>query len=318
MARAAVVNACPMQPGFDVAVVISTTLRNTLARAVRSVSAQDLRGKIQVLIGVDIREGDAGQLKALQAECPPTVTLTIFDPGYSTSQRHGGLYKNAYGGALRTILTFAANSRFVAYLDDDDWFAPDHLSSLLAAIDGKVWAHSYRWLVDDRTGWVICKDEWDAVGVGRGINQDRYGGFVNPSSLMIDKIQCQSILHLWSNAMFADGSGEDRLIFQKLLQAPYGATGLYTSYFQMTARNIDDDHHVREFAARGILWPQQRELIAVVEDHARQATASFTAGNVDAATTACKKALAINPYHEESLQLLQQCMDSGRATHATE
>jgi hypothetical protein len=295
-----------MQTGFDVAVVIPTTLRDTLSRAVRSVFAQDLKGRIQVLIGVDVAGGDASQLQALRDECPAPVTLTVFDPGYSTSQRHGGLYPNAYGGALRTILSFAANSRYVAYLDDDDWFAPDHLSSLLAAIKGKVWAHSYRWLVDDRTGWVICRDEWDAVGVGRGINQERYGGFVNPSSLMIDKMQCQSILHLWSNAMFADGSGEDRLIFQKLLQAPYSATGLYTSYFQMTSRNIDDDHHVREFVKRGILWPQQRELIAVLEDHARRAATSLAAGDTDAAIAACKEVLAINLYHAESLKILVQ------------
>ena len=295
-----------MQTGFDVAVVIPTILRATLGRAIRSVFAQDYAGKIQVLIGIDGTGGDAGQIAQLQAECPPHVTLTLLDLGYSTARRHGGLYSNAYGGALRTILSYAANSRFVAYLDDDDWFGPNHLSSLLQAIAGKVWAHSYRWLVDASTGWVICPDEWDAVGVGQGINQDRYGGFVNPSSLMLDKMQCHTILHLWSNAMFEDGSGEDRLIFQKLLQAPYGATGLYSSYFQMTQRNIDDAHHVAEFRKRGIFWPQQRDLVPVVIDHARAAAEHLQAGAMAQAITACKAALAINPYHEESLRLLAQ------------
>ncbi|MEI9981856.1 MAG: hypothetical protein WDN69_00740 [Aliidongia sp.] len=62
-------------------------------------------------------------------------------------------------------------------MDDDDWWARGHLSSLRAAISGRSWAYSYRWLVDRDTGWPICRDEWDSVGVGQGINQQRFGGF---------------------------------------------------------------------------------------------------------------------------------------------
>ncbi len=293
-----------MNTGFDVAVVIPTTLRQTLGRSVRSVFAQEISGRVQVLVGIDVAQGDAGQLDALRAECPAHVTLTVLDLGYSTSRRHGGLYDNAYGGALRTILTYAAGSRYVAYLDDDDWYGPTHLSALLAAIAGHGWAWSGRWLVDDRTGWTICRDEWDAVGPGQGINAERFGGFVNPSSLMLDKIACHTILPLWANAMFADGSGEDRLIFQKLVQFPCGATGDFTSYFQMTGRNVDDEHHVREFRKRGILWTSDRSLIQVAVAHAERARDLYEAGDREEAASECRAALAINPYHTEALELL--------------
>ena len=37
----------------------------------------------------------------------------MLDLGYSTPQRSGGTYPSYYGGALETILSYAANSRYV-------------------------------------------------------------------------------------------------------------------------------------------------------------------------------------------------------------
>ncbi len=236
----------------DAAVVIPTTLRPSLARAVRSVFRQSGVERVQVLIGVDQRLGDGRLLATLAHECPPHVTLTTFDPGYSTAQAHGGLYPNTFGGALRTILSYAAHSRYVAYLDDDDWWADDHLSGLLAAIQGRAWAFSYRWLVDHMTEQTLCRDEWDSVGPGRGINQESHGGFCCPSTLMLDINSCHGILPWWSQAGFDDGSGEDRLIFRALKPHPWGASNLYSCYYTMRAEVQAHPHHAEQFAARGI------------------------------------------------------------------
>ena len=190
------------QEPADVAVVIQTVLRPSLLRAVRSVFDQDHAGRIQVLIGIDSHQGDASLLDTLASECPANVILTLLDLGYSTSARHGGIYNNCYGGALRTILSYAANSRYVAYLDDDDWWGRQHLSSLLSAIPHKDWAFSYRWLVDRETGWPICRDEWDSTGPGSGINLEHFGGFVSPGCLLLDKAACHLVLPFWSLSPF--------------------------------------------------------------------------------------------------------------------
>lgn len=247
----------------DVAVVIPTTLRPSLLRAVRSVYTQDLTGTLHLLIGVDQRLGDTAVLDTITQECPGHVTLTVFDPGYSTSKRHGGVYSNAFSGAIRTILSYAANSRSVAYLDDDDWWTPDHLSSLLSVMAGKDWAFSYRWLVDHDTGWLICQDEWDSLGPGRGINAERYGGFCCPSTLMLNKEACHFILPLWSLSPFSDGTGEDRLIFQELLKRPqWAASGRYSCFYDMPLEVQKHEHHAREFAARGLSWMGDADQIA--------------------------------------------------------
>ena len=148
---------------FDVAVVIPTILREGLLRAVRSIYAQDFTGRVQILVGIDGASGSRHNLEILQEECPADAALCILDPGYSTAKQNGGLYSASSGGSLRTVLSYMAHSEFVAYLDDDNMFAPNHLSALCEAIDGHDWAFSHRWFVDPATLHPVCIDEW---GVG--------------------------------------------------------------------------------------------------------------------------------------------------------
>jgi hypothetical protein len=248
-----------LQPPFDVAVVIPTVPRPALDRAVRSIFAQDCSGRVQILIGLDAGAADPALVDGLTRDCPASMQLSWLDPGYSTSARHGGLYPNRFSGALRTILTYLANSRLVAYLDDDNWWAPDHLSTLVAAIAGADWAFSQRLFVEAATGEPICVDQWESVGPDAGIFQERFGGFVDPSSLMIDKLACHDVAPLWSLASFDNGSGEDRLVFQMLKQHYRGrASGRATSYYTVTP---DDPMHaarMQMLRAAGISLPSER------------------------------------------------------------
>lgn len=288
-----------------VAVVVPTILRPSLLRAARSVFRQEFPGRIHLLIGIDVPQGDPAVLDAVRAECPPHVMLTVLDLGYSTSRRHGGLCSNFYGGALRTILSHAANAPLVAYLDDNDWFAADHLASLCHAIAGRQWAFSHRWIVDPDTLWPICPDEWDSVGPGKGINAERFGGFVQPSTLMIDRAACHGMLHLWSLAAFPDGTGEDRLVFDALHRNfAWGATGRASAYCIATAESVLHDHHVREFERRGIRWVTDRSLVAQIEAHAAEAQTAVGNARWEAARDASLAALRVHPHHAPSLHRL--------------
>ncbi len=225
-------NQADLQSPFDVAVVIQTVLRPRLLQAVRSVFAQDYPGRIQVLLGIDRREGDPTMISALQRECPERMTITVIDPGYSTSRRHGSVYPNFYGGALRTVLSYLANSRYVAYLDDDNWWARQHLSSLLAAIAGKAWAFSLRVMVDEKSDEIICRDEFFSLGPGKGIWAPQFGGLVDTGCLLLDKLACHETLPAWCLARFTNGAGEDSMVFGRLKHLPWGATDLYTSFYR--------------------------------------------------------------------------------------
>jgi hypothetical protein len=233
------------QQGFDVAVVIPTLLRPQLRRAVESVFKQDLPGRVQILVGIDRHEGDSAMLQALKAAAPPHIHLSVFDLGYSTSSRYGGQHSCAYGGSLRTALTYLANSRRIAYLDDDDWWAPDHLSAMVEALEGHAWCWTLRHYAAAGSDAALCVDEWESVGPDAGIYKEQWGGHVAPSCLMLDAQRCHFLLPAWSTGVTANGGGEDRIVFQLLRQLDDqgGTTGRATSFATMLPH--DEAHAFR-------------------------------------------------------------------------
>lgn len=234
----------------DVAVVIPTTLEPCLVRAVRSVYAQSYPGMVQIMVGVDVPKGNRDVLETLRAECPDRMRLTPLDLGYSTSARHGGFYRNSSGGALRTILSYAANARYLAYLDDDNWWAPSHLSVLLAAIKGHGWAWSLRWYVHPRTLAPIAVDRWESVGPDRGIYAKRFGGFVDTNCPLLDKRNCHWLVPAWCLPENNRGAGVDRLVFERLRKAFNGAaTGKATAYYVVRRADVATIRHFMTRAA---------------------------------------------------------------------
>ncbi|MBT3358770.1 MAG: methyltransferase domain-containing protein [Rhodospirillales bacterium] len=220
------------QQPFDVAVIVPTMLRPSLDVAVRSIFAQDIEGRVQIMIGIDKAQGSRELLDALIADCPDNMCISVVDPGYSTSAPNGGLYNVLAGGSLRTALCYLANSTHIAFLDDDNWWAPNHLWSLLAAIQGFDWAFSLRWYVDPDTHEPLCVDEWESVGPGKGIYAEKFGGFVDTNTLMINKMACHWVLPAWCQALTNVGRGEDRTMFDRLRRHHSAAwSGEATSYY---------------------------------------------------------------------------------------
>ena len=119
-----------LQAPFDVTVVMPTVLRETLAPAIESVYAQQGGLRIQILLGVDAAEAPVDDFRPLFEAHPTNCVVQVLYPGYSTSVRHGGLHPARDGGALRSVLTYLANSRLVAYLDDDNWYGERHLAGM--------------------------------------------------------------------------------------------------------------------------------------------------------------------------------------------
>jgi hypothetical protein len=187
-----------IQTPFDVAIVMATVVRPSLSQAIRSIFGQRFAGRIQILVGIDRWDGEPAILEALLAERPSHVAVTRIDLGYSTSQRHGGLYPSFFGGALKTILSYAANSRYVTYLDDDNWYAPDHLDTMLEAMKGKVWAFALRHFVETRSGDLLCPDTWESVGPRRGVYAKTQGGFVDTNCFFLDKLACNDVFPEWA------------------------------------------------------------------------------------------------------------------------
>ena len=213
---------------------MTTVVRPSIQQAIRSIFAQQFAGRIQVLVGIDQWQGERALLDGLIAECPSHVAVTLVDLGYSTSQRHGGLYPSHFGGSLKTILSYAANSRYVSYLDDDNWYAPEHVASMRRAIDGKVWAFALRHFIDHASGDYLGPDLWESMGPGRGVYAEGQGGFVDTNCYLIDAQACYDVFPEWAMTRFAHGTGGDRQVLQRLLTRPWGTNAAHTVFYRTT------------------------------------------------------------------------------------
>jgi len=249
-----------LQQPFEAAVVIPTILRPSLLDAVQSIFRQTGVERVQTVIGIDKHGGDPRILDKILRARPKGHAVTIVDLGYSTAERNGGLYGDGNGGALRTALSYLANSRYVSYLDDDNWLDPRHLSTLLAAIAGKGWAYSLRWFVHHETREPLYIDIWESVGPGRGIFCEEFDGWVDPNCLMIDKIACEPVLRWWSIPLAQDEEKRtgDRMVYRELVRnySP-GFTGEATSFYLLSPG--DQIHPTR--MERLTTWIARREAL---------------------------------------------------------
>jgi hypothetical protein len=233
-----------LQRPMDAAVVIPSLLRPQLAQALESIFRQNFPGRIHVLVGVDKPQGGLAVVDAACASRPANCAVQVFWPGFSTSVRHGGLMPPSDGGALRTMLTYLANSAFVAYLDDDNWFGPDHLLQMRNAAEAAEWSFSLRWFVHPVTRRPVCIDIWESVGPGEGVYKERFGGFVDPNCLMINKLACPLAAHHWNFPLEGNPGTGDRRIFAYLAQNhKFRGTGLASSFYKLN--ETDGMHPIR-------------------------------------------------------------------------
>jgi len=234
----------PVQKPFDAAVVIPTTCRPSLVRAVHSVFHQIGVQRIHTLIGIDAVRGNDAVIEEILDTRPTQHAVTVLNLGYSTSIRHGGFYATIDGGALRTMLTYAANSRYVCYLDDDNWIGEAHIARLLGAIQDRDWAFTLRWFVDPETDAPLAVDRWESVGPNEGVFRDKFGGFVDPNCLMIDKVRCAHVPPLWTMPLRPRTPTADRTVFDALRKlSAVGSTGEATAYY--VTNSHDENHAIR-------------------------------------------------------------------------
>jgi glycosyltransferase involved in cell wall biosynthesis len=249
-----------IQTPADAAVVIPTVLRPQLKPALESIFRQQFNGRIHILVGIDSPQGDLALLDEVCATRPPHCTVQVFWLGFSTSTRHGGLHRPGDGGALRCALTYLANSPFVAYLDDDNWWHPQHLVLMRNAIGEAEWGFALRWFVHPETRRPIAVDTWESVGPGQGIFNEQFGGFVDPSCLMINKLACPLAAPYWNFPLKGDPMSADRNVFNFLSKAHknWKTSGKASVFYTL---NANDGLHPLRVRIMGDAYTKAGELV---------------------------------------------------------
>jgi hypothetical protein len=222
----------------DVAVVMPTIGRLSILDALQSIFDQVGVKRIQVLIGVDNPAINIEFLTSFLESNPTNFTFVLVNLPWSTSIRHGGLHLATDGGSLRAMLSLMANARYVTYLDDDNTWAPDHLAKLLNAVEGKTWAFSQRYLIDEESGENFGQDFWHSVGVDKGDFAPQ-GGFVDTNCLMVDVVKTAPVIGRWaSSGSLQPGLTADRFFFAGIRKTPFGEVSEPTVFYKIRRTNV--------------------------------------------------------------------------------
>ena len=134
-----------------------------------------------------------------------------------------------YGHRVYAACSFLVNADIICYLDEDNWFDPNHVSSLVSEIEnGSDWAYSLR-RIYDKNGEFVCEDNCESLGKWPVYFNDSVF-HIDTSSFAVKRDVATHIGHAW----YAQW-GADRHFFAHLkMHFPnYECTNKYTLCYRL-------------------------------------------------------------------------------------
>lgn len=153
-----------------VTVVTPTTGAKYLSKCIASVQNQTYK-HIQHLVYIDGKKHLDKVADIVKNVDHTNKPLDIIPLPYSTGENRFNGHR-IYGSA-----PFLCKGEFICFLDEDNWFAENHIESLMETIKGKQWAFSLRKIVDENDEFV-CNDDCESLG--------KYPSILNEQDYFVD------------------------------------------------------------------------------------------------------------------------------------
>jgi len=221
-----------------VTIITPTTGTKYLQQCVDSVANQTYQN-IQHLVVID---GKEHRKKAEQQIHHDVDLLTLpYNTGFDQYNGH-----RIYGAS-----TFLAKGDYLIFLDEDNWFEPNHVEALVNSLTDTGWTYTLRKIVNSE-GEYICNDDCESLGTFKSILNDN---FIDVNCYLVHKILALNFAGYWyRRARHPQEQPEvDRILSSKLMAtintvAPIKGTGEYTVNYRVGNRA---DSVQAEFFLRG-------------------------------------------------------------------
>jgi glycosyltransferase involved in cell wall biosynthesis len=176
---------------MKVAVVTPTIASKTLQTCIDSVKNQTYSDIIHYVFI------DGSQYKTvanLALEDAPKVSRVILEDNVG---------QGWYGHRVYAACSFLVNADAICYLDEDNWFEPNHIEKLVSKLqEGNPWAYSLRKIVD-KDGNFVCEDNCESLGKWPVyFNKDQY--HIDTSSFIVRREIALRVGHTWYGQWGAD------------------------------------------------------------------------------------------------------------------
>lgn len=262
-----------------VAVFTPTTGTRYLAGCVRSVQAQQVPNVVHYVV-VDGPEHEAAVRHTLREfEGREPVRVLVLPVGIG---RDGWLSHRCYGAAAWLV---DDDTRFVAFLDEDNEMEPDHLRLLLRGVvnAGVTWGHSLRRIIDAE-GRDVCPDNCESLG---GICHTACGPgdrLVDTSCYLLDRELAVRVSPTWHVRARPEPPvlEADRALLRRLLPEPHIVVRQHTLRYRAgnNERSVRADFFRRGNAAMGYDFAARPDLYLF--HFSPKATAAALAARLDA------------------------------------
>ena len=205
---------------MKVMVITPTTGKDTVNRAMESV--QDQTVPTEHLI---VEDGKLTNMHIFENEMRKKITLpeNVGANGW-------------YGHRVYAAMPLMVNADYILFLDEDNWFEPNHVESMIEKIKSKdlMWSYSLRKICDE-DGNYICDDECESLGRWP-VFYDHTLNFVDTNCYCFKREYLVHVAH-----HFYGQWGQDRPFYKAVSkQLPaFGCTGEATVNYRAPARLHD-------------------------------------------------------------------------------
>jgi glycosyltransferase involved in cell wall biosynthesis len=174
---------------MKVSVITATTGGVRLADCIESVRNQTYKNIEHYVIvdGSDRWEQTSEILNAMEFPNGNNEFVIVLPHATGLNRFNG---HRIYGG-----FSFLTNGDYIAWLDDDNEFTPNHIESLVKITQEKQldWAYSLRQIVDSK-GEFICNDDCENLGKYKSVLNDH---FVDVSCFLVRRELAVNIAPIW-------------------------------------------------------------------------------------------------------------------------
>ena len=146
-----------------------------------------------------------------------------------------------YGHRIYGAMPFLCRGNYVAYLDEDNWFDPDHVASLIEIIQSKGlrWAYALRKIVGQDGGFLF-NDDCESLGKWP-IWKTPNGHMIDTSCFMIRRRLATRFAWVWNRR--GQNSGvvpADRAVSRMLMKhaTAFDTSGLYTVNYRVGSTEL--------------------------------------------------------------------------------
>jgi glycosyltransferase involved in cell wall biosynthesis len=137
--------------------------------------------------------------------------------------------KGWYGHRVYAACSFLVNADVICYLDEDNWYDPEHVEKLVAKInEGNQWSYSLR-KIYDKKGDFVCEDNCESLGKWP-VYFNGNTHHIDTSSFAIRRDIAVHIGHSWYGQW-----GADRQFYQAIKKyfPSYDCTGSYSLCYRL-------------------------------------------------------------------------------------